>query len=172
MVNVITPMGRLLTVKKATGICVKVFCFNGGRRVFMEVAKDINDATAIALETCDVGLGVNNEVVIGNLKPNTVAPILRSLGSDQYYDFTQFGCQKVKEFEDVVFDNGVSEAFSSETLLFMPFNTFGDRFGCLPMQMQPATLNTPIGTLENDVNIWDDEDGLEEGDEEVNYDEN
>lgn len=162
MIRVINPIGKLQYVDQVQPVCEKQLMFNGRRIVIMEPAKDLSvKATALALhiaETSRIGQPFlsGEELQIGNLKPEKVLEIIRALGKKEYYDFSTLNYQNAKDYEQVVWDNGESDAycncaFEFEMLQFCShsaWNSIGPQF---PLG-RDAGLHT-LDSLSN--NDWD-----------------
>lgn len=121
MIRIINPAGKLQYVNQVQPVCEKQIMFNGRRIVIMEPAKDLSvEATALALRIAETSQTeqpfFSEELQIGNLKPEKVLEIVHVLGEKGYYDFSTLNYQNAKEYNQVVWDNGESDAYCNCTL--------------------------------------------------------
>ena len=112
MTRILNSCGALLQVTEVQPLCEKVVSFNGHDIVMTARAKDLSvRPTAIALEIVQKNSSfLGAEIVIGNLKPDKVTEILNTLGTDEFYDFSQFTYQDIEEKK--IIDGGKSEPYT------------------------------------------------------------
>lgn len=109
MVRIISPKGQMLCVEEIQPVCEMQLLFNGRKITIMESARDWSAGpTALAMQ-----IRHQEEMVVGNLKPETVREIVRTLGEKEYFDFSVLAYQEAETLEKVVLDNGESAAYSS-----------------------------------------------------------
>ena len=118
MMRIISPRGQLLLIQEVQPVCEKAVMFNGENRIIMGKADDLSvKPTALAMRLPDEkeGIGwsdsVGRELMVGNLKPEMVVEIIRTLCKEGYFDFSQLAYQK-KEFSQRILDDGKSGAYS------------------------------------------------------------
>lgn len=135
MIRIISPVGKLQYVDQVQPLCEKQVMFNGRRIIIMERAKDWSvEPTALALHIADAGRieqpFLSEELQIGNLKPEKVLDIVRSLGEKEYYDFSTLNYQNAKKYDQVIWDNGESDAYCNCTFEFEMTWQFCSYAGC------------------------------------------
>ena len=122
MLRVLNARGELHGVSNVVPIIEMVVPFNGKKRRFIEVAKDLHEnPNGVLLINKDSNRmdGWNPQIrnlpneYIGNLSTERVKEVLMCLLKDGYYDFSKLKYQKVFELKDVVLDSGVSGAYTS-----------------------------------------------------------
>lgn len=109
MVRIINPKGQMVCVEQIQPVCEKQLVFNGRKMTIMEPAKNWSvEPTALVMQIRN-----RNELVVGNLKPETAREIVRALGEKEYFDFSTLVYQEAESIEKVVLDDGESAAYSS-----------------------------------------------------------
>lgn len=121
--RIVTPNGAIKEVEKVCLMVEKRFKFNGRERRALEEAESLAEMpTAISLTfaSSNAMFGIfGNDLFIGNLKPETVVEIQKSLLKDGFYDFGGMEYQRVKDFSKTTFDQGESLPYTSA--FSMPF---------------------------------------------------
>ena len=119
MLHVLTPKGVLREVVKSEPVCEARVKFNGGVKRVVEVAEGMDSKpTALNIlfrhtEGQFLGMCCGNELFIGNLKPEKVSEIQGKLLSEGFYDFSRLHYQKAFIVDKTVFDEGVSDPYTS-----------------------------------------------------------
>ena len=116
MMRIICPRGRLLLISEVQPVCEKAVLFNGENRIIMAKANDLSvKPTAVSMRLPDEKTSWNDcfdsEPVVGNLEPEKVVEIIRTLCKEGYFDFSQLTYQKA-EFSQRILDNGKSGAYA------------------------------------------------------------
>lgn len=113
MVRIISPKGQLLYVEQIQPVCEMQIMFNGQKVTLMDRARDWSaEPTALAMQIRQQ----QNELVVGNLKPETVREIVRILGEKEYFDFSTLAYQDEMTLNKVILDGGKSAAYNSYSL--------------------------------------------------------
>lgn len=160
MMRIITPKGELRKIKRAVAVCELRNQFNGHFDRTIEIANDMSyNPTGLCLEfdVMDNGFAAcDKEVLIGNLKTEKVQEILRKLLKEGCFDFSELEYQKVDLFEQTVFDEGKSNAYTSDHVI-----------ECCPALLSPDPLgfNTipPISSVTNGDVVKEFEAGSDKG---------
>lgn len=118
--QIITTKGKVLPVKRAVPVVEKQVPINGEKYLLVAQAKDLSvSPTAIAFgmdkASNAFGCSANDEIVVGNIQPDKVVEILRTLNEKGSYDLSSFPEQKARRIEQINIDNGASGIYSSET---------------------------------------------------------
>lgn len=123
MLRIITPKGVLREAVHVLPVCELRNRFN--KRVFRAVEfADGMDArpTALQIEFPSQTMPLEGaNLFVGNLKPVTVKGIMQKLLTEGYYDFSTLEYQEAKILGETVFDDGVSQPYTSDY-------TFGIRY--------------------------------------------
>lgn len=130
--KIVTPKGTIREVDKVVPVAETRFEFNGQKRRFVEIAKDLSvQPTALALHYADVNhtFGCEVELFVGNLSFTQVTEIQQSLIKDGFFDFSSLDYQKEAVIEDTVFDAGKSKAYTSDYTINIISNFTGTMFG-------------------------------------------
>lgn len=160
MMRIITPKGDLRNIKRAVAVCEIRNQFNGRMDRKIEIANDMSyNPTGVCLEFAvrdTVFTTYNKELFVGNLKTEKVQEILRKLVKEGYFDFSELEYQKVDLFEQTVFDEGKSNAYTSDHVI-----------ECCPALLSPDPLgfNTipPISSVTNGDVVKEFEAGSDKG---------
>lgn len=179
--QIISTKGRVLPIKKVVPVVEQMVSLNGQNFLLMTQAKNLSvKPTALALEINEsshdtFGCSINPEIVLGNLKPEKVIEVLKTLNEKGSYDFSSFTMQKAKKVEQLIIDGGKSAAYSSEA--FDSFNLGMHRLSADSIYSVPFIINNglffdPISDCSAtegmeelavlDEGSYDDEEGLDE----------
>lgn len=117
--RILSPNGKVVVSNKIEPVVEKAFKLNGKQQRVAEVAEGFkNNPNAILVH---VGAEMMYEqLYIGNLKPEKVQEIMETLLRDGKYDFSKLQYQETKKMDKLLFDDGESLPYSSETT---PFST-------------------------------------------------
>lgn len=154
MYNILTPYGKLVVTSKIEPVVEKVFKINGKQQRVSEIADGFKNKPNAILVHVNTEL-MFEQLYIGNLKPAKVQEIMETLLRDGNYDFSKLKYQETKKVKQLVFDDGESLPYSSETTPFsMPVG--------LPHHGLNAFDNARIDPIDVFDPNEDDEDCVEE----------
>lgn len=103
--RIISPTGRLITIKTVVPFVEEQFFFNGSKRIMSSMTKDNTvQANALRLSAGSNEAGnvfsATSSVFVGNLQPDKIKEITDSLLVKGFYDFSTMQYQKL-EMSDV-----------------------------------------------------------------------
>lgn len=126
--RILSPRGRILSVRKVTPFAERVDTFNGRNNNCTEIAQNMSVIpTGLQFELeGDKGIFCDASLYIGNLAPEKVCEIQKALLKDGVYDFSAMEYQKDALPMDVVIDGGVSLPYFNENELMCGWDA---RFG-------------------------------------------
>ncbi len=119
MMRIISPRGKLVRVGDVVLCCEISFHFNGEDKRLLEEYRGI-DGKPTALRIRYKGSRVNAfgepfyGLLVGNLKPEQVKEIQKSLLKDGYFDFSELDYQEACLDNAPVFDNGETKPYVVE----------------------------------------------------------
>lgn len=119
MMRIISPRGKLVRVGEVIPCCEIRFHFNGEDKRLLEEQKGINSKpTALQIRYNNTGIDTFCDPIygmfVGNLKPEQVKEIQKSLLRDGYFDFSELDYQEESLDNDPVFDNGETKPYVVE----------------------------------------------------------
>lgn len=160
--KIMTPKGVIREIDKVVPVVEKRIEFNDESRRLVERAKDMSvQPTALALHYADnTAFGCESELFVGNLSPQKVTEIQQSLVKDGFFDFSGLKYQKADRLDKTVFDEGASNAYTSEHIFGLMGNYTGSLYG-----LGFDNMNCRPTPLCNGIFAQDDIDYDEEGDD-------
>lgn len=164
MLRIVTPKGVLKEAVCVTPVCEVRGKFN--KKTFRAVEfADGMDArpTALQIEFFTQAMPLEGAVLfVGNLKPVTVKGIMQKLLTEGFFDFSTLGYQEAKFLGETVFDDGVSQPYTSDY-------TFGIRYAANKEGFFGGTVQEDIFSCvrcaDNNPDSWE-ESGVDGDDEE------
>lgn len=119
MMRIISPRGKLVRVGDVIPCCEIRFHFNGEDKRLLEEYRGIDGKpTALRIRYKGSRLNALGEpffgLLVGNLKPEQVKEIQKSLLKDGYFDFSELDYQEACSDGKTVFDNGETKPYVME----------------------------------------------------------
>lgn len=173
MMRIISPRGKLVRVGDVIPCCEIRFHFNGEDKRLLEEHRGIDsNPTALRIRYKGSRLNAFGEpffgMFVGNLKPEQVKEIQKSLLKDGYFDFSELDYQEACSDGKTVFDNGETKPYVVEYGL--PNTNFYQFFETPNFSTNaPAISPELIGEPEADEPDSDDLYDMDACDEEESY---
>ena len=112
--RIVTPRGVVKKVDKVCPFAEASTYINNRRKYIFEPAKKLQYATGVVLVVENMGFGMENTLIIGNLKNATVREIIHTLAEKEFYDFSDFKYQEAEFMTDVIIDGGMKPPYCSD----------------------------------------------------------